>query len=76
MCPWLEQGNKHTTNEVLSTQRQGDKIGHITETLTKILTPEIAKETILSLEAEVREHKQKNFVTLSKFWPLRGWGWG
>ena len=52
---------------MLSTKRQGYKIGHITETLTKILTPEIAKETILSLEAEVREHHQKTFVTLSKF---------
>ena len=52
---------------MLSTKRQGYKIGHITETLTKILIPEIAKETILSLEAEVREHHQKTFVTLSKF---------
>ena len=22
-----------------------------------------------------REHWQKTFVTLSGFWPLRGWGW-
>ena len=48
-------------------KRQGHKIGHITETLAKILTPEMAKETILQLEAEVREHQQKPFVTLSKF---------
>ena len=23
---------------------------------------------------EFREHRQKTFVTLSRFWPLRGWG--
>ena len=22
----------------------------------------------------IREHQQKTFVTLSRFWPLRGWG--
>ena len=24
----------------------------------------------------LREHRQKTFVTLSGFWPLRGWGVG
>ena len=24
----------------------------------------------------LREHRQKNVVTLSRFWPLRRWGWG
>ena len=32
---------------------KGETIGHAPETLAKVLSPEMSKETILSLEAEV-----------------------
>ena len=49
----LEPGNKHSSNarKVLSTK--GERIGHVPETLAKIIAPEMAKEMIMSLEAEV-----------------------
>ena len=28
------------------------------------------------IEYFLREHRQKTFVTLSRFWPLSGWGVG
>ena len=28
------------------------------------------------LKIKIREHRQRNFVTVSEFWSLRGWGWG
>ena len=44
--------------------------------MAEIPTAEMDKETILSLEAEVKEHQQKTFVTLSKFWSLMVGGGG
>ena len=40
-------------------KRAGDMIGQIPETLAKILAPEMAKETILSLEAELGSINKK-----------------
>ena len=44
-------------------KRAGDMIGQIPETLAKILAPEMAKETILSLEAELGSINKKQKIT-------------
>ena len=49
----LEPGNKHSRNAIKVLSTKGETIGHVPETLAKVLAPEMAKETILSLEAEV-----------------------
>ena len=43
----LEPGNKHTCNVTKMLSTKGEMIGHVPETLVKILAPEMAKETIL-----------------------------
>ena len=48
----LEPGNKHSGNAIKVLSTKGETIVHIPETLTKILAPEMTKETILSLESE------------------------
>lgn len=48
----LEPENKHSRNPIkVSTQEE--TVGHVPETLAKVLAPELARETILSMEAEV-----------------------
>ena len=48
----LEPGNKHSRNAKKVLSAKVETIGHVPETLAKILAPEMVKETILSLEAE------------------------
>ena len=49
----LELGNKHSRNAMTVLSTKGKTIGHVPEALAKILTPEMVKETTLSLKAEV-----------------------
>ena len=49
----LELGNKHSRNAITVLSTKGKTIRHVPEALAKILTPEMAKETTLSLKAEV-----------------------
>ena len=49
----LELGNKHSRNAMTVLSTKGKTIGHVPEALAKILTLEMAKETTLSLKAEV-----------------------
>ena len=49
----LELGNKHSRSAINVLSTKGKTIWHVPETLTKILAPEMAKKTMLSLEAEV-----------------------
>ena len=49
----LDPGNKHSHNAIKVLSTKGETTGHVPETLAKIFAPEMAKETILSLEAEV-----------------------
>ena len=46
----LEPGNKHTLNAIKALSTKEKTIGPVPEMLSKILAPEMAKETILSLE--------------------------
>ena len=48
----LEPGNKHSHNAIKVLSTKWETIGHVPETLAKILAPEMAKEAIVSLEAE------------------------
>ena len=50
---FLESGNKHSSDAVKVLSTKEETVRHVPETLAKILAPEMAKETILSLEAEV-----------------------
>ena len=49
----LEPCNKHSRNAIKVLLTKRESIGHVPETLSKILAPEMAKEMLLSLEAEV-----------------------
>ena len=49
----LEPVIKHSRNAIKVLSRKGETIGHVPEILAKILFTEMAKETILSLEAKV-----------------------
>ena len=51
----LEPGNIHSRNAIKVFSTKEETIELSPETLTKTLAPEMAKETILSLEAEVAE---------------------
>ena len=51
MCP--HPGNKCSCNAMKMLSTKEETIGHVPQTLAKILAPEMAKQTILSLEAEV-----------------------
>ena len=45
------------------------------KTQLKVKLPQAVITKIRTLPP-VREHWQKTFLTLSRFWPLRGWGGG
>ena len=66
----LEPGNKHSRNATKVLPTKGETIGHVPETLAKIIAPEMTKETILSLEAEVTGSPRD---ALGGKWVLGGW---
>ena len=55
----FEPGNKHSRNAVKVLSTKGETVRDVPETLAKILAPVMAKETIMSFEAEVMDHNEK-----------------